>query len=121
MVRTQQLDRAAAFLQSVLKHSPENIDTHILKASVQQQKNAPKEALQSFQAAIQLQPKQAAGYLALSSFYLREKNIDEAEKVVRTGLAQQPDNFALHQTLAVALERKGDYEAAIAEYEVLLK
>jgi predicted Zn-dependent protease len=121
MVRTQQLERAATFLQSVLKHSPENIDAHILMGSVQLQKNAPKEALQSFQAAIELQPKQAAGYLALSGFYLREKNIDEAEKVVRTGLAQQPDNFPLHQTLAVALERKGDYEAAIAEYEVMLK
>ena len=61
------------------------------------------------------------GYQALASFYLREKNIDEAEKVIRAGLEQQPDSFALRLTLASVLEQKGDYEAAIAEYEVMLK
>src|SRR5262249_23963972 len=42
-------------------------------------------------------------------------------KVVRAGLAQQADDLALHQALAGVLELKGDYEAAIAEYEYLLK
>ena len=37
------------------------------------------------------------------------------------GLQQQPDSFAMHLTLAAVLVLKGDYEAAIAEYEYLLK
>ena len=49
------------------------------------------------------------------------KNLDEAEKVIRAGLQQQPDSFAMHLTYAGVLEQKGDYEAAIAEYEILLK
>src|SRR5262249_5654005 len=121
MVRAQQSGRAVAFLQNVLKQNPANANAHVLLGSVELSKNAPKEALQNFRTAIELQPKQAPGYLALANFYSREKNIDEAEKVIRAGLAQQPDDFALHQALAGALEQKGDYEAAIAEYEVMLK
>jgi len=50
---------------------------------------------------------------------LLAKNYDEAIKVVRTGLQQQPDSMALHIILAGALERKGDYEGAISEYELM--
>src|SRR5262249_54276843 len=94
MVRAQQSDRAVAFLQNVLKQNPANANAHVLLGSVELSKNAPKEALQNFRTAIELQPKQAPGYLALANFYSREKNIDEAEKVIRAGLAQQPDDFA---------------------------
>ena len=62
-----------------------------------------------------------SGYQALADFYVREKNNDEALKVIRAALDQQPDSFAMHLTLAGVLELKGDYEAAIAEYEHLLK
>src|SRR5262249_38373246 len=121
MVRAQQLDKAVAFLQIVLKQNPVNADAHVLLGGIELLKNAPKEAFQNFGAATEEQAKEAVGYLALSSFYVREKNIDEAEKVVRAGLAQQADDLALHQALAGVLELKGDYEAAIAEYEYLLK
>ena len=37
------------------------------------------------------------------------------------GLKQQPNNFALHLSLASLLEAKREYEPAIAEYESMLK
>ena len=49
-----------------------------------------------------------------------QKNYDEAIKVVRSGIEQQPDTLALHMILASVLERKGDYESAISEYEFML-
>ena len=60
------------------------------------------------------------GYQALADFYLSQKNYDEAAKVVRAGIQQQPDMVALHMILVGVLERKGDYEAAISEYEFML-
>jgi tetratricopeptide (TPR) repeat protein len=42
-------------------------------------------------------------------------------KTVHAGLDNDPENFALQLTLAGIQEIKGDYEAAISEYEAILK
>jgi tetratricopeptide (TPR) repeat protein len=121
MVRAQKLDEAVSFLQKMLTANPANAEAHVLLGSVQLLKNAPDQAVQSFRTAIEQQPKDTAGYRALADFYLGNKNFDEAEKVIRAGLKEQPDSFALHLTYASVFEQKGDYQAAIAEYEILLK
>ena len=110
-----------SFLQKVLTENPANAEAHVLLGSVQLLKNAPDQAVQSFRAAIEQQPKDTAGYRALANFYLGNKDFDEAEKVIRASLQEQPDSFAMHLTYAGLLEQKGDYKAAIAEYEILLK
>ena len=37
--------------------------------------------------------------------------------VIRAGLKQMPNDFALHMALGGLLERRGDYDGAIAEYQ----
>jgi tetratricopeptide (TPR) repeat protein len=87
---------------------------------MQLKSGAAEPALKSFLEAVKAQPEDAVGYQALTDLYLSQKNYDEAIKVVRTGMQLQPDMTALHMILAGALERKGDYEAAISEYEFML-
>jgi tetratricopeptide (TPR) repeat protein len=74
----------------------------------------------SFQAAIEVQPKNAAGYRALANLYASQKNEQEALNVIQRGIEAQPDNYILHLILAGLLEQKGDYEGAISKYEYLL-
>jgi cellulose synthase operon protein C len=119
-LRAERTDQAIAFLQSVLKASPSNVEAYVLLGSVQLATKSPDAARQNFITAIQKDPKNPVGYRALSDFYLIQKNYDEALKVTRAGLNQQPDNSALHLTLAGILEQSGDYAGAIAEYENLL-
>jgi tetratricopeptide (TPR) repeat protein len=119
--RAGKLDRAVAFLQTVLASNRDNAEAHVLLGSIQLAKNAQEEALNSFRTAIERQPKNMAGYRALAQFYLRQRNDEDALKVTRAGLEQQPDSFAMHLLLAGVLDLKGDYEAAIAECEYLLK
>jgi tetratricopeptide (TPR) repeat protein len=121
LVRAGKLDQAATFVQNVLQSSPDNARAYILLGSIQLAKNAPAEALKSLRTAIERQPKNTAGYEALANFHLREKNNAEALKVIRAGLEQQPESFALHLALAGVLVLQGDYEAAITEYEYLVK
>jgi cellulose synthase operon protein C len=121
LVRAGKLDRAVKFLKTVLDSNPDNAEAHVLLGSIQLAQNAPELGLKSFRTAIERQPQEMAGYRALANFYVREKNNDEALKVIRSGLEQQPDSFALRLMLAGVLELKGDYEAAITEYEDLLK
>ena len=119
-VRTKQIDKAVALLQSVLKADPANAQAYVLLGSIQQQTNAPKQALESFKMAVEKQPKSPAGYQALANFYLAQKNIGEAQNVIQTGLKQLPDNPSLHLILAAIEELNGDYDAAISEYELML-
>lgn len=119
-LRTKQIDKAVTLLQSVLKADPANAQAYVLLGSIQQQTNAPKQALESFKMAIEKQPKSPAGYQALANFYLAQKNIGEAQDVVHAGLKQLPDNPSLHLILAAIEELNGDYDAAISEYELLL-
>ena len=121
LVRAKKLDEAESFLQTALKTNPANAEAHVLLGSVQLVKNAPDQAVQSFRTAIERQPKDMVGYSALANFYVANRKLDEAEKVIRAGLQQQPDSSVMHMAYAGVLEQKGDYEAAIAEYEILLK
>ena len=121
LVRAQKVDRAVAFLQTVLANDDSNAEAHVLMGSTQLLGNAPDQALKSFKTAIERQPKKTVGYRALADLYVRQSQPDEALKIIRAGLQEQPDSFVLRLVLAGMLELKGDYEAAIPEYELLLK
>jgi len=83
--------------------------------------NAPGQALESFKAAIKAQPRNITGYQALAKFYVSsQQNPEEAIKLIRGAIKEQPDLVGLHFVLAGLLERTGDYEAAISEYDYLL-
>jgi cellulose synthase operon protein C len=119
-VQTKQTDKAIAFLQSVLKANPANAEALVLLGSISLANNAPDQAVKSFTMAIAKQPKDVVGYRALANLYLGQNNIEEAAKITRAGLKELPDSVDLHLLLASILEKTGDYEAAIAEYEYLL-
>ena len=51
----------------------------------------------NLRSAIEQQPKQAGGYLVLAQFYMRERNMLEAEKIVRSGLKELADDLDLQQ------------------------
>jgi tetratricopeptide (TPR) repeat protein len=120
-IEAKQTDKAEAFLKSALQANPQNAEALVLMGSLELTRNKPDEAVKNFQAAIKEQPKNAIGYRALSDLYVRQKKIDEAISVVRQGLEQAPQNFTLELASAGLQEIKGDYEAAISEYEAMLK
>src|SRR5262249_39701749 len=120
-LRAGRPDQAVAFLQSVLKANPTNAEAHVLMGRTRLAMRAPEQALKSFKAAVEPQPRDANGYQALADLHLARKNNDEARKVIRAGLEVLPESPALRLAWANLLELGADYEAAIVEYEELLK
>ena len=57
----------------------------------------------------------------LANLYGGEKKFDEALAVIRSGLQMQPDSVALRLAMAEVLEQTHQYEAAINEYELILR
>jgi tetratricopeptide (TPR) repeat protein len=120
-VRAKKPDQAVAFLEAVLEKNPDNAQALVLMGDVRLAMSQPDAARKSFESALEKQPKSPAAYRALADFYIRQKSNDEALKVLQRGLAAQPDNFGLRLTLAGLYEIQGNVEAAITEYEALLK
>jgi tetratricopeptide (TPR) repeat protein len=121
LVSAKQTDRAIAFLQSVLRDNPSNAEANVLLGAIDLTKNAADQAEKNFKEAIERQPKRDVGYRALASLYVGQNKFAEALNVIRRGLKDQPDSFTLHLALAGTLEQGGDYDAAILEYEDLLR
>ena len=114
-------DKAEALLNEMLKKYPNNGQLLVLMGQAKLAQNKNDEGLQFFKTAIAKQPKDPTGYSALSEFYIRQKNYDEAASVIQSGLKQLPDNANLRLTSAGLQILKGDTGAAIAQYEALLK
>jgi Tfp pilus assembly protein PilF len=120
-IQAKQIDKAEALVESALKSDPKNAEALVLMGSIALIKDNPDDAIKNFKAAIKEQPKNTVGYRSLADLYARQKKLDEAMKTIRDGLEQMPENFALELASAGLQEVKGDYEAAISEYEVMLK
>jgi cellulose synthase operon protein C len=118
--RTGKLDKAESLLRDELKKFPTNAQLLVLLGQTLLAGNKPEEAVKSFKAAISEQPKNEIGYTALSAFYARQKNSDEAMKVLEAGLKEQPNNLNLRLSSAGLLIGR-DNDAAIAAYEAILK
>jgi len=118
--RTGKLDKAELLLREELKKFPTNAQLLVLMGQTQLAANKPEEAVKSFNAAVLAQPKNEIGYTALSGFYARQKNVDQASKVVEAGLKEQPNSLALRLSSAGLLIGR-DTDAAIAAYEAILK
>ena len=112
---------AETFLQSVLAANQNNADAHVLMGSLKMFQKLPKEAEASYKLAIERQPESPVGYIALSKHYLSQKQVAEAEAVLKTGRGKAPKDLSLNLVFAGLLEMKNDTEGAISVYEEQLK
>jgi pentatricopeptide repeat protein len=114
-------DKAMALLQEMNTRFPGNAQLLVLTGQALVSQNKDDEALQSLKAAVTAQPKNPIGYNALYEFYVRKKNLDAAVDVIQAGLREVPDNLNFRLALGGLQIQKGDNDAAIAQYESILK
>ena len=112
--------KAEALLNSILSSDPNNTQARVLLGSVYLAMKKPDAAEAAFKAAIDKDPNAAIGYSALGEFYANSKRFDEAANTLREGLKHQANNNVLQLLLAMTLERSGQYDAAVTEYEAML-
>jgi cellulose synthase operon protein C len=120
-VQTGKTDKAETLLRDMLSKYPTSSQLLILMGQTKLAQNKPDEAMQNYKAAIAEQPKDPAAYSYLSNLYTRQKNYDAALEAIKSGLREQPNNFDLRLAAAGVEFLRGDPEAAIAQYEAILK
>ncbi len=114
-------EKAELLLQDMLKKYPANAQLLVLMGQTKLSQNKNDDAIQNFRTAVAKQPKDPVGYNALYGFYLRQKNYDAATDIIKAGLGEQPTDLNFRLALAALAFLKGDQEAAISQYETILK
>jgi tetratricopeptide (TPR) repeat protein len=120
-VKQGKADKAVDLLQDIRKKFPNNSQIVVLIGQTKAAQKKDAEAVQTFKDAIAMQPKDPAGYSALSDFYMKQKNYDGAGKVLQAALKEIPSNVNLRLAAAGLKVVTGDHNAAIDEYDAILK
>jgi tetratricopeptide (TPR) repeat protein len=116
-----QADKAMALLQDMNNKFPGNAQLLVLTGKAYAAQKKDEEAVRSLKAAVAAQPKDPIGYSALYEFYVQKKNLDAAADIIQAGLREMPADVNLRLALAGLQIQKGDNDAAIAQYESILK
>jgi tetratricopeptide (TPR) repeat protein len=120
-VRQGKADRAVMLLQEINKKYPANAQVLVLLGQTKLAQKKDDEAIQIYKEAIARQPKDPIGYRALTELYNSQKNWSAAGEILLTGLKEVPTDMNLRLDYAGLQISKGDQEAAIAQYEAILK
>lgn len=106
---------ALPILNAVIQLSPDSAEAHTNLGLVWHQLGSPEAAITELRAALDLAPDSDVTRGNLAAVLLGQGRTDEAEALWRerldAGLATAP----VHRGMALALERRGQYEAALAE------
>lgn len=114
------LPAARASLEAALALDPSHAEAHHELADVLLRLGDERGALVHETRAIELSPEKGAWYTSLADLYLRLRHVDEADAVLREGLARVKDDAPRFPMLLLrgdALARKGDGIASLTAYE----
>ena len=114
-------DEAAASARKVLDDNPNNVVALNLLADVYAVSGETGKARAAYEEAIRFHPKSPRAYGRLAQMEEAQGNAEVAAAVLERGAAATNRNAALVFQTAVVLERSGDFTAAIAKYEEVLK
>lgn len=120
-VRLGKPDAAITMLKDMTKRFPGNTQFLLLLGQAQLATNNEVEATQTFKEVVAQQPKNPASYTALADLYTRQKKFDAAENILAAGLKELPGDAALRLSAAALQILRGNHDAAIAQYEAILK
>jgi tetratricopeptide (TPR) repeat protein len=113
-------------LQQAIAKDPNLSDAYEDLAEVLLHGDDEQGALQNYTKAIDVKPDELAYYVPLADMYLRLNFPDQAEQVVKEGLAFAKEGldkaaFNLHSLAGSIKEGKGDMSGAVSEYEAAKK
>ncbi|MHB8482136.1 MAG: tetratricopeptide repeat protein [Nitrospiria bacterium] len=114
--------RAKKFL-SQLGDTPEKakqVHLHLKKGGELARENKLPEAKKEYQKVLEIVPNQVQALFLIALIDLNQKNLEEAEKLLRVLISVDPDHLDGHLQLGLLLGGRGAYEEGVAELEKVL-
>lgn len=114
-------DRAAAEYVASQSYNADLAEARVNLGSFEARRGDAVRAEQHLKSAIALDPSFVPAYVNLADLYRSLQQEGEAERVLRDGLKQAPNNAALHHALGLALVRTKRREEALQEFALATK
>ncbi len=119
-VQSGKMEDAHRFIDSVLVANQESFYGNLLKARLFTIEDKRPEAVDSYEKAINSDPKNMIGYRTFASFHMADKNFDGATAILDRGLAVENESVILTLMKAGILEMQQKTDEAISAYEQIL-
>ena len=119
--RMGKLDEAAARFQEELRLDPNDFSSWRSLANLWVRLNKLDDAEKCFRESLRLKPDNAAALSDLGAVYFQRNKFVEAAAILRDGLHYDPNNLLFHFNLGLALSGTGQTNAAIAEFQEVLR
>lgn len=116
-VGAAEFPKAISILAELRKGSHENASVENLLSLAYEGNNQPKEALEAFQKAAALTPKDERLYLLVESAFMEKQDYPQGLRVLEAGLQNLPDSARLHYELGYALWQLEEPAMAKPEFE----
>jgi len=96
-------DKAAATVEQAIAQNPQSVPLLLLKAMVYERSANLQKIAEAYKVIFHLKPAEVRFRDELSKVYLQAEQKDEAEKILREGVAAMPDNWEMKQRLVAFL------------------
>ena len=114
---------AQASFEAAIKKNPKNFIALSNLGLTLEKAGKPVEAEKAYKRALEIRPNLVQAASGITALWITSDppKIDETIALCRSVLKQHPDAAAMHHTLAIALAKKGDQEAAIKEFDEAIR
>lgn len=96
----KETEKVAGLLDAILKAAPDHVEGRMMKAALANLKGDTAAAIGEVTGIAAQHPSRADAFLVLAMLYGQQNNLEEAEKILQRGLAENPGNPLLQISLA---------------------
>lgn len=114
-VARENLSKAAEVIETGITRNPKSLALLLLKAVIYEKQNNIEKIAEAYQAIFALKPEQAKFRNDLAKVYVQADKKDQAEKILRDGVAAAPGNWDMKQALVLFLSDNSGLDQAEAE------
>jgi Flp pilus assembly protein TadD len=108
LLETGQAAQAGAVLEELLQLDPNDAETWLALAGVEDRLGRNDKALASARRGLELDPALPGGYATLANALFELGRVEEAERAARSALEKEPDDVRLHLLLSMTSAQRGD-------------
>jgi tetratricopeptide (TPR) repeat protein len=114
-------DEAKRDAEAVIRLKPDSPKAYVVLGMIDDYASDPKQAIQDYSKAIELDPKDVQARTQLTSALIRDKRYDDARKQAGQVLALDPNSTAAHYLVAQVEQAQGSWEAAAQQLETVVQ